>query len=62
MKKTAELYLEVTYDDEKTDPEALAGVVDTLLKTANSPGLLDEYGNPEFGECFVELTEEESDG
>lgn len=48
------LTLVVEYDAELTDPEALAGALDRLLETAlSTPGILDEYGNPKFGEFFV---------
>jgi hypothetical protein len=46
----ATLSVTVTYDDSITDPEALACAADRLLETVlSTPGLLDEYGNPQFG-------------
>ena len=48
------LTLEVDYDPEVTDPEALANACDRLWKTALSrPDILDEFGNPRFGEFLV---------
>ena len=56
MAKTT-LTLDVEYDDQVTDPESLASAADRLLKTAlSTPGILDEYGNPRFGEFLVTLT------
>jgi hypothetical protein len=49
------LSIDVEFDGDKTDPESLASVADMLLQTAlSTPGVLDEYGNPQFGEFFVE--------
>lgn len=57
MAKTT-LTLDVEYDPSVTDPESLASAADRLLKTAlSTPGILDEYENPCFGEFFV-LSEE----
>lgn len=51
--KTCRLILDVTYDESITDPDSLAEAFDKLLETARStPGILDEYGNPEVGEFF----------
>lgn len=48
---TGSLRLSVVYDPEKTDLESLALALDTLLETALSTvGVLDEYGDPSFGE------------
>lgn len=45
--RVAVLTLSVTYDDKVTDGESLCSAFDTLLDTAMStPGILDEYGNP----------------
>lgn len=52
------LSIEVEFDGTQTDAESLASAVDTLLRTAvSTPGVLDEFGNPQFGEFFVEETE-----
>lgn len=43
------LVLEVAYDPNITDPEALCAALDTLLETATStPEILDEYGKPDI--------------
>lgn len=48
-KKTVILSLEVTYDPTMTDAEGLCTALDTLLETAlSTPGIMEEYGNPEF--------------
>lgn len=48
--------LQVDYDPEKTDPEALASALDRLLETAlSTPGILEEYGNP-TAHAFYPLT------
>lgn len=48
------LTLEVEYDDQVTDPEALASAADRLLETVlSTPGIVEEYGDPRFGEFFV---------
>ena len=58
LRKTV-LQLEVTFDDQVTDAEALAGAVDTLLETAlSTPGILDDYasavhGPPKIGSVVV---------
>ena len=37
-----------------TDPEALASAADRLLETVlSTPGIVEEYGDPRFGEFFV---------
>lgn len=52
------LSIEVEFDSEQTDAESLASAVDTLLNTAlSTPGVLDEFGNPQFGEFFIEHAE-----
>ena len=52
MKTT--LTIDVEYDPQKTDPEALACAMDRLLETAlSTPDILSEYGNPKIGEFFV---------
>jgi hypothetical protein len=54
MKRTV-LTVKVYYDDKVTDAESVAVAADRLLETAlSTPGILDEYGNPEFGEFLVE--------
>ncbi len=53
MAKTT-LTLDVEYDDRVTDPEALASAADRLLETVlSTPGIMEEYGDPRFGEFFV---------
>ncbi len=53
MAKTT-LTLDVTYDDQVTDPEALASAADRLMETVlSTPGIMEEYGDPRFGEFFV---------
>ena len=48
--KTVTMIIEVTYNPRKTDPEALAAAMDTLLETAlSTEGILDECGDPSFG-------------
>jgi len=49
----ADLSIEVEYDPDKTDPESLCSVVDSLLKTAQGQIPLDEYGSPKFGQCLL---------
>jgi hypothetical protein len=52
MKTT--LTVDIEYDPQKTDPEALACAMDRLLETALSiPDIFSEYGNPTVGEFFV---------
>lgn len=52
--KTCKLYIEVTYDENITDDESIATAMDKVLETAlSTPDLLDEYGNPSFGEFYV---------
>jgi len=49
------LQIDVRFDPEITDLESLATAADNLLSTAlSTPGILDEYGNPEFGEFLPE--------
>lgn len=53
MAKTT-LTVEVEYDDQVADPESLASAADRLLRTAlSTPGIVEEYGEPRFGEFFV---------
>ena len=53
MAKTT-LTLDVTYDDQVTDTEALASAADRLMETVlSTPGIMEEYANPRFGEFFV---------
>jgi hypothetical protein len=50
----ATLTLKVSYDPDITDADSIAVAMDTLMETATStPGILDEYGNPEIGLFFV---------
>lgn len=52
MAKTT-LTLQVNYDPEVTDPESLASALDTLMETVTStPGILEEYGDPEVGPFY----------
>lgn len=51
---TARLYVDVRYDRKITDDESLAIALDRLLETAlSTPGILDDYANPEIGDFFV---------
>ena len=44
----------VDYDEEKTDPEALAECADNLLETTlSTPGIVEEYGEPTFDAFLV---------
>lgn len=55
----AAFVLEVQYDETKTDAEAIASALDTLLETAlSTPGILDEYGNPKVGAFYINRTTE----
>ncbi len=48
------LTVDIDYDPDVTDPETLASATDRLLETAlSTPGIMDEYANPRFGEFFV---------
>jgi hypothetical protein len=52
MKTT--LTLDIDYDPDITDPEALACAMDRLMETAlSTPGIMEDYGNPRIGEFFV---------
>ncbi len=49
------LSVEVEYDGEQTNAESVASAADTLLQTAlSTPGVLNEYGNPQFGEFVIQ--------
>jgi hypothetical protein len=53
MAKTT-LTVEVEYNDRVTDPEAIASAADRLMETVlSTPGIMEEYGDPRFGEFFV---------
>ena len=53
MRRKVTLTKEAGYDDDCTDPDALAVALDTLMETAAStPGILDEYGDVKIGEFF----------
>jgi hypothetical protein len=53
MMKTI-LTVAARYDPQRTDPEGLAVALDRLLETAlSTPGIMNEYANPTFGEFFV---------
>jgi hypothetical protein len=50
----ARLYFDVQFNGHKTDPEGLASAMETLIETAMStPGVMEEHGDPNVGECFV---------
>lgn len=52
MKTT--LTIDIDYNPAVTDPEALASAADRLMETAlSTPGIMEEYGDPRFGEFFV---------
>ena len=52
--KKTKLWLEVEYSPEYTDPESLATALDRLLETIlSTPGIMEEYGDPRFGPCWV---------
>ena len=54
------LTIEVEYDPRVTDPESLAIAADHLLETALSThGIVEEYGEPRFGEFFAPTEEDE---
>ena len=56
------LSIEVEFDPQQTDAESLASAADTLLQTAlSTPGVLDEYGNPQFGALFIDEAESHRD-
>lgn len=51
---TTTLTIKVDYDESMTDPEGIACAADKLLETIlSTPGIMDEYGNPHFGEFLV---------
>ena len=53
MAKTT-LTLDIGYDPELTDAEALSIAMDRLLETAlSTPGIMQEYGDPQIGEFLV---------
>jgi hypothetical protein len=53
MAKTT-LTVEIEYDPDLTHPDGLASAMDRLLETAlSTPGIMEEYGDPRFGEFFV---------
>ncbi len=52
MKST--LTIDVEYNPDITDDESLASALDRLMETAlSTPGILDEYGNPQVGRFFI---------
>ena len=52
--QTARLWFDVEFDENITDAESLSNAFETLLETAMStPGILDEYGNPEISRILV---------
>ena len=49
------LFIEVEFDGDQTDAESVASAADTLLQSAlSTPGVLDDFGNPQFGEFVIE--------
>jgi hypothetical protein len=49
MKRIAILTIEIDYDDDKTNAEELAQAADNLLETSlNTPGIVEEHGEPNF--------------
>lgn len=57
MRRKVTLTIEVGYDDDCTDPDALAVALDTLMETVTStPGILSEYGDVTIGEFFPPQT------
>ena len=61
--KTTKLYLEVEFNPRLTDPEGLANAVDRLLETVlSTPGIMDEYDNPRFGPCWVQVANVKTSG
>lgn len=61
--KNATLWLEVDYSPEYTDPESLATALDRLLETIlSTPGIMEEYGDPRFGPCWVTSVNRSSRG
>ena len=51
---TTTLKVDVDYDPEKTDPEALASAMDRLMETVlSTPGIMEEYGEIKVDEFFV---------
>ena len=55
------LLLEIDYDPAVTDPEGLACAMDRLLEMALSiPDVLEEYGNPKFGEFLVAVSPQDA--
>ena len=47
--------IEVSFNDEVTDAESVAGAADMLLETAlSTPEVLDDYGNPSFGAFMIQ--------
>ena len=58
--KTCKLCVEIEYDQEATDPEALASMMDHLFGgIVDTFRLTEDYGHPVVGEFFV--AEEEED-
>jgi len=48
------LTIDVNYDPAVTDPESLASAADRLFETVlSTPGIMDKYANPSFGEFSV---------
>lgn len=55
MKQTAILTIEIEFDPDITDADAVGEAVDNLLETAMStPGILEEYGEPSIGQTYIQ--------
>lgn len=55
--KTIRFSVDVTFNEAVTDEDGVGNALDTLMETATStPGILDEYGNPEVGAFYVSGT------
>jgi len=53
-RRIAKLEVEVEYDANMTDDEALASAFDQLMETIlSTPGILDEYGRVDVGAFYV---------
>jgi hypothetical protein len=50
-------YVDVEFDDAVTDAESVATALDRLMETVlSTPGILEEYGDPEVGEFEIPFT------
>jgi hypothetical protein len=56
--KTCKISIVIEYDETVTDPESIASAADILLDTAlSTPGILEDYGNPQFGRFYCDAAE-----